>query len=190
MNARDSEPGDEAPDATPVGGEATAVLPETAAELVDLERLKRALAESEERARNHWDQYLRAVADVENVRKRAQRDIEAAQRSGVEKLAAELLPVRDSLQLAVDNVDRADSQSLASGQAAVLQLLAKAFDKLGIAEINPLGQPFDPRLHEAVLVQPSDTAEPNSVIQVVQRGYQLEGKLLRPARVIVSRAPG
>src|SRR5579863_1455481 len=83
------------------GGEQTTVLPETASQLVELERLQQALAESEERAKSHWEQYLRAVAELENVRKRAQRDIESANRYGLEKLAQELLPVRDSLELAV-----------------------------------------------------------------------------------------
>jgi molecular chaperone GrpE len=171
------------------GGEATAVLPETAAQLVEMERLQQALAQAEERAKNHWEQYLRAVADVENVRKRAQKDVEAAHRYGIDKLAAELLPVKDSLELAVENADKADAQQLTAGSQATLKLLGKAFEKLNIAEINPLGEPFDPARHEAMLAQPSATAEPNSVLQVVQRGYELNGRLLRPARVIVAKAP-
>jgi molecular chaperone GrpE len=189
MNARESSaPGRES-DLGATGAEATAVLPETAAQLVEMERLQQALAQAEERAKNHWDQYLRAVADIENVRKRAQKDVEAAHRYGIDKLAQELLPVRDSLELAVENADRADAQSLAAGQEATLKLLAKAFDKLNISEINPLGEPFDPSKHEAMLAQPSDSAEPNSVLKVVQRGYEINGRLLRPARVIVAKAP-
>src|SRR5690242_21564015 len=104
-------------------GEATAILPETAAQLVELERLQQALAESEERAKNHWDQYLRAVADLDNVRKRAQRDIEAAHRYGLEKFAHELLPVWDSLELAVQNAGKsADLKTLVQGQEVLLQL--------------------------------------------------------------------
>ncbi len=171
-------------------GEQTAVLPETASQLVELERLQQALAEAEERAKNHWGQYLRAVADLDNVRKRAQKDIEAANRYGLEKFAQELLPVRDSLELAVQNADKAaDIQSLKQGQQATLQLLVKALEKLGIVTINPVGEPFDPSRHEAMLAQPSNTAEPNSVLQVVQPGYELNGRLLRPARVIVAKAP-
>jgi molecular chaperone GrpE len=185
MNARESS----APGGEHGGAEPTAVLPETAAQLVEMERLQQALAQSEERAKNHWDQYLRAVADIENLRKRAQRDVEAAHRYGIDKLAQELLPVRDSLELAVENADRADAASLAAGQEATLKLLAKAFEKLGITELNPLGEPFDPSKHEAMLAQPSDTAEPNSVLKVVQRGYEMNGRLLRPARVIVAKAP-
>jgi molecular chaperone GrpE len=171
-------------------GEQTAVLPETASQLVELERLQQALSEADERAKNHWEQYLRAVADLDNVRKRAQRDIEAANRYGLEKFAAELLPVRDSLELAVLNADRADPRSLKQGQEATLQLLVKALDKLGVAVIDPLGEPFDPARHEAMLAQESTTAEPDSVTQVVQPGYELNGRLLRPARVIVAKAPG
>jgi molecular chaperone GrpE len=170
-------------------GEPTAVLPETAAQLVEMERIQQALAQAEEQAKNHWEQYLRAVADVENVRKRAQKDIEAAHRFGIDKMAAELLPVRDSLELAVENADKADAQQLAAGSQATLKLLEKCFDKLNIKELNPLGEPFDPSKHEAMLAQPSATAEPNSVLQVVQRGYELNGRLLRPARVIVAKAP-
>src|SRR3984957_6057558 len=172
-------------------GEPTAVLPETAAQLVELERLQLALAEAEERARNHWEQYLRAVADLDNVRKRAQRDIEAANRYGLEKFAAELLPVWDSLELAVQNAGKAaDIRSLFQGQDATLKLLSKALEKIGVVGINPLGEPFDPARHEAMLAQESSTAEPNSVLQVVQPGYELNGRLLRPARVIVSKARG
>ena len=170
--------------------EPTAVLPETAAQLVELERLSQALAESEERARSHWDQYLRAVAELENVRKRATRDVEAANRYGLEKFFEELLPVRESLELAVQNAARADATSLAQGQEATLKLLNKALEKLGVTLIDPLGEPFDPARHEAMMMQESATAEPNSVLKVVQPGFELNGRLLRPARVIVARAPG
>src|SRR5271170_4560584 len=108
--------------------EPTTVLPETAAQLVELERLQQALSESEERAKSHWEQYLRAVADLDNVRKRAQRDIESAHRYGLEKIAQELLPVRDSLELGVQNAARSDVASLKSGQEATLALLAKALE--------------------------------------------------------------
>jgi len=171
-------------------GEPTAVLPETAAQLVELERVQQALAEAEERARNHWEQYLRAVAELDNVRKRAHRDIEAANRYGLEKFAAELLPVQDSLEMAVQNAGKADVRSLLQGQEATLKLLAKALERLGVGVINPLGEPFDPGRHEAMLAQESATAEPNSVLQVVQPGYELNGRLLRPARVIVAKSPG
>jgi molecular chaperone GrpE len=175
-------------DAASSAGEPTAVLPETAAQLVELERLQQAVADAEERARSNWEQYLRAVADLDNVRKRAQRDIEAANRFGLEKFAAELLPVHDSLELAVQtSQNTGDVRALVQGQEATLKLLAKALEKIGVVTINPRGEPFDPARHEAMLAQESKTAEPNSVLQVVQPGYELNGRLLRPARVIVAK---
>ena len=174
---------------TTTGAEPTTVLPETASNLAELERLQQALVESDERAKNHWEQYMRAAAELDNVRKRAQRDIEAANRYGLEKFAAELLPVKDSLELAVQNAARADARSLREGQEATLQLLSRALEKLGVTVIDPLGEPFDPARHEAMMTQESTTAEPNSVLKVVQLGYELNGRLLRPARVIVAREP-
>jgi molecular chaperone GrpE len=171
------------------GAEPTTVLPETAAQLVDLERLQRALADAEERAKNNWEQYVRALAELDNVRKRAARDIEAANRYGLEKFAAELLPVKDSLELAVQNAGRGDAASLKAGQEATLQLLSKALEKLGITQIDPAGEAFDPSRHEAVMTQATADAAPDTVLQVVQPGYELNGRLLRPARVIVARPP-
>jgi molecular chaperone GrpE len=170
-------------------GAARSGEPSAPAEPQELERLQRSLAESEERAKSHWEQYLRAVAELDNVRKRAQRDIEAANRYGLEKFAAELLPVKDSLELAVQNAGRADAASLKEGQQATLQLLARALEKLGVVLIDPLGEPFDPARHEAMMAQESGSAEPNSVLKVVQPGYELNGRLLRPARVIVAKEP-
>jgi len=171
------------------GAEPTTVLPDTASPLVEVEQLQQALVEADERAKNQREQYLRAVAELDNVRKRAQRDIEAANRYGLEKFAAELLPVKDSLELAVQNAARADARSLREGQEATLQLLSRALEKLGVTVIDPLGEPFDPARHEAMMTQESTTAEPNSVLKVVQLGYELNGRLLRPARVIVAREP-
>jgi molecular chaperone GrpE len=157
---------------------------------LDPAQLRQALAEAQQLAGTHKDQYLRAVAELDNVRKRAQRDVENASRYGLEKFAIELLPVLDSLQGAVSNAARADARSLAEGQEATLKLLVKAFEKLNIRAIDPAGEPFDPARHEAVMAQESSTAEPNAVLQVVQQGFELGGRLLRPARVIVARAPG
>ena len=160
----------------------TTVLPETAVALVEMERLQQELAASEERSKNHWEQYLRALADVDNVRKRAAKDLESTRQFAVEKFAQDLISVKDSLELAVANstganASKADVGSLIEGQNATLRLLAKAFEKAQIEEINPEGQAFNPELHEAMMMQPSDAA-PNTVLTVVQRGYQLNGRLL------------
>ncbi len=166
--------------------EKTTVLPETAVALVEMERLQQELAASEERAKNHWEQYLRALADVENVRKRAAKDLESTRQFAVEKFAQDLIGVKDSLELATVNSAKADVSSLIEGQHATQRLLTKAFEKAQIEEINPAqGEPFNPELHEAMMAQPSD-APPNSVLAVIQRGYQLNGRLLRAARVVVS----
>ena len=146
-------------------------------------------AEAEAKASAARDQALRALAELENVRKRAQRDVENAHRYALEKFVGELLPVKDSLDLAIENAARADTAALIEGQSATQRLLAKALERAGITEVNPLGEPFDANLHEAMAAQPSDTAEPNSVLAVVQRGYALNGRLLRAARVIIARAP-
>src|SRR6187399_1486753 len=168
----------------------TTVLPETAVALVEMERLQQALAASEERAKNHWEQYLRALADVDNVRKRAAKDLESTRQFAVEKFAQDLVAVKDSLELGIatfqkEGAAKADVASLVAGQNATLRLLAKAFEKAQIEEINPEGATFNPEQHEAMMAQPSDAA-PNTVLAVIQRGYQLNGRLLRPARVVVS----
>lgn len=169
---------------------AAAAATETSASGGDeLTSLKAALAAAEEATRAQRDQYLRAMAEIENVRKRSQRDIENAHRYAVEGFAGELLPVLDSLELGVRNGVNADAQTLLDGQQAMLKLMEKAFAKHAIRRLDPAGEPFDPSLHEAVMMQPSDRAEPGSVLQVVQSGYELNGRLLRPARVIVARSP-
>ena len=168
------------------GGDTTTVMPETARSLVELEQMRLRLAEAEERAKNHWDQYLRSVAELENIRKRAQRDVENASRFGLEKFLQEIIPVKDSLDLAVENAAKADAAALAEGQAATQRLLGRALERIGVVELDPVGAPFDANQHEAMAMQESATAEPNSVLAVVQRGYSLNGRLLRPALVSVT----
>jgi molecular chaperone GrpE len=156
----------------------------------DVERLRAELAhERAQAAGQQRDLTLRAAAELENVRRRAARDVEQAHKYALEKFALELLPVRDSLELAVANEAAADAATLAAGQEATLKLLGRAFDKFSLQVIDPLGAPFDPERHEALAMQPSATAEPGSVVQVVQRGYELNGRVLRPARVIVASEP-
>jgi molecular chaperone GrpE len=176
MSSASGQPPSEAP--AEVTDETTAITGEA---------LQAALVAAQAEAAQFRDQYLRAVAELENVRKRAQRDVEQAHRYALERFAQELLPVKDSLDLAVENAARADVAALAEGQAATLKLLAKAMETAGISEIHPLGEPFDANLHEAMAAQPSESAEPDSVLAVVQRGYSLNGRLLRAARVIIAR---
>ena len=169
--------------------ESTAVLTDTTAAPGSPDPLAAALAAAQAKAEENWNSYLRAVAELDNVRKRHARDLDNAVKFGLEKFAAELLEVRDSLEMGLEAGEKADARSLLAGKEATLRLLNKAFEKQGIVEINPVGEPFDPQLHEAMAMQESGSAEPNTVLQVVQKGYQLNGRLLRPARVIVARAP-
>ena len=165
--------------------------PEQAASAsLELESLREELAVTRALVEQLKDEKLRVLAELDNIRKRAQRDVEQAHRYALEKFAGELLPVKDSLDLGVENAGKADAAALAEGQAATLRLLAKALEKAGLVELNPVGEPFDANLHEAMAAQPSNTAEPNAVLAVIQPGYTLNGRLLRAARVIVARAPG
>ncbi len=149
-----------------------------------------ALAAAEARAQEFWDRYLRAAAETENVRKRASRDVENARRYALENFSRELLPVKDSLEMGIQAAENADAAVLLEGKAATLKLLASALQRFGIEEVDPLGAPFDPELHEAITLQPSAGAEPGTVLAVVQKGYVLNGRLLRPAMVVVAADEG
>jgi molecular chaperone GrpE len=152
--------------------------------------LEDALAAAQAEAQQAKEQQLRAFAELENFRKRSLRDIEQARKYALEKFAGELIGVKDSLEmaLAVQGGQGAGSAVLA-GVEATLKLLGASFEKAGITEVIPAGETFNPEFHEAMAAQPSADLPPNSVLQVIQKGYLLNGRLLRPARVIVSREP-
>jgi molecular chaperone GrpE len=137
------------------------------------------------------DQALRAQAEAENARRRAQRDVENAHRFGLEKFCGELLPVVDSLEKAVE-VARAleGAGAMADGVELSLRMFLGVLAKAGVEQIDPVGAPFDPQRHEAMAMVPNPNAEPNSVLDVLQRGYMLNGRLVRAAKVVVSKAPG
>ena len=147
------------------------------------------IAEAEARAAEHRDAYLRAMAELENYRRRVAREVDSARQFGAERLATGLLPVVDSLELALSNAGRADAATLLAGQEATLRLLVKALEAAGVTGLDPAGQPFDPARHEAMAMQPTADQPPDTVLAVVQKGYVLNGRLLRPARVIVARSP-
>jgi molecular chaperone GrpE len=158
-------------------------------EEADLAELRSSLAAAEARATESKDLYLRALAEVENVRKRSARDIEQAHKYAVERFASDLVGVKDSLELGLAT-DTASVESLRAGMEATLKQLSKAFERAGIVEINPQqAETFNPELHEAMATQPTTDYPPNAVLQVVQKGCLLNGRLLRPARVIVARNP-
>jgi len=144
------------------------------------------LAAAQQSAEDNLNKYLRLAADMENLRKRTVRDVENARKYGIERFAAEILAVIDSLEMGLQAAPMASMESLLEGQAATYKLLLGAVEKSGLEVIDPEGEPFDPQLHEAITMQPSETAEPGSVLTVVQKGYQLNKRLLRPARVVVA----
>lgn len=160
---------------------------ETAAsEEVDLQA---ALDAATTRADENWEKLLLAKAEVENIRRRTQKDIEKAHRFSVEKFAKEMLPVVDSLEMGLASVDAAEGDVVAIKEGMELthkQLLA-SLEKSGVKQINPEGESFNPDLHQAISMVPSPDHEPNTVIQVFQKGYTLNERLLRPAMVIVSQ---
>ena len=133
---------------------------------------------------------LRALAEMENVRKRAQRDVESAHRFAVERFAADMIEVRDTLELGLAAAGAApEAAKFVEGSQATLRMVDKAFERAGIAVVDPLGQSFNPELHEAIMAQPTADHPVGSVLTVVQKGFTLNGRLLRPARVVIARSP-
>ena len=147
------------------------------------------LKAAELKAAEHHDAWLRAKAEGENIRRRAQEDIGKAGKFAVEKFSGELLAVKDSLEAALAS-DNQSAEHLKEGVELTLRQLVAAFDKSGLAEINPLGQKFDPHQHQAIsqIEAPDEKTEPNTVLSVLQKGYALHGRVIRPALVVVSKA--
>jgi molecular chaperone GrpE len=152
---------------------------------------RRELRASRAEAETAREDSLRALAELENVRKRARRDVEHAHKFALERFAAELLGVKDSLEMGLEAAagGGGDVDRLREGKEATLKQLSAVLERFGIGEIDPAGEAFNPELHEAMSMQESAEAEPDSVLAVIQKGYTLHGRLLRPARVIVARAP-
>ena len=144
------------------------------------------LLEAQEKAEENYSKYMLLAAELDNLRKRTVRDVEHARKYGAEQLSGALLDAVDSLEMGIEAGDSASTEALLEGMQATLKLLLGALAKAGVEQLDPQGEPFDPNLHEAMTMQPSDSAEPGSILMVVQKGYQLNGRLLRPARVIVA----
>lgn len=151
----------------------------------DLEHL---LREAEIRAAEHHDAWMRAKAETENIRKRAQTDVTNAHKYAIENFSAELVPVMDSLEAALA-VENASLESFKNGMELTQRQLIAIFDKFNIAIIDPKGEKFDPHQHQAMCMVDSELA-PNMVVQVMQKGYKLHDRIIRPALVSVSKAKG
>jgi len=141
-------------------------------------------------ANDNWDKLLLAKAEVENIRRRTQKDIEKAHRFSVEKFAKEMLPVVDSLEMGLAAADESEAETTAlkEGMELTYKQLISSLEKSGVVQVNPIGDAFNPDLHQAISMVPSPDHEPNSVMQVFQKGYTLNDRLLRPAMVIVAQS--
>jgi len=166
------EPGD-------VEGEAN---PEAEVLAARVEELEQALAEAK-------DQSMRAAADAQNVRRRAEQDAEKAKKFALEKFVKELLPVVDSLEKGLESMQEVDNAHR-EGMSMTLKMQLDALSKFGVEQIDPQGEPFDPQFQEAMTMVPNPELEPNTVMDVMQKGYTLNGRLVRPAMVVVSKAAG
>ncbi len=149
------------------------------------------LEDARNKADEHWNQCLRLQADIENLNRRAERDVANAHKYALERFAQDLLPVRDSLEmgLSASAQENTDPQKLREGVDLTLQMLTGVLEKFGISEVNPEHEAFNPDFHQAMSLQERDDVAPNTVVTVVQKGYLLNERLIRPAMVIVSKAP-
>ena len=160
-----------------------------------IEMLTQSLEETKakaEKADLYWDRLLHKEADLQNIQKRAAQDIENARKLAVERFATQLLDVIDSLEQGLNHAqtsDAASNKDIIEGMRLTHSQLLNIFDKEHIRVIDPLNETFDPKFHEAISIQETSEVEPNKIIMVVQKGYILHQRLLRPARVVVSKAP-
>ncbi len=152
-----------------------------------LTQAERELVDAQEKVDENWELYLRTAAELENVRKRSQRELENARRYGIERFALELLAVGDSLEMGLEAASEEPSvEILMAGKKATLKQLRQLLERFSISELDPLGEAFDPELHEAMTTQPSEEYQPGQVMAVIQKGYRIHDRLLRPARVIIA----
>lgn len=147
--------------------------------------LEEMLQAAERKAQEHYDAWMYAKAESENIRRRAHDDTEKARKFALEKFSSELLAVKDSLEAAL-TVESATLESYKSGVELTLKQLASVFEKFNVVEMNPSGEKFDPHKHQAISLVEAE-AEPNTVVQVLQKGYTLHDRVLRPALVIVAK---
>ena len=149
--------------------------------------LEEKLKIAEQTAQENWEKAVRAQAELDNVRRRAEREVANAHRYGLEKLLTSLLPIVDSLEQALQTAAKESNAAMLEGLELTMKLFTDVLQKFDVEQIDPLGDVFDPQLHEAMTIQEAPDAPPNSVLAVFQKGYKLNDRLIRPARVIVSK---
>jgi len=154
-------------------------------EEVTIESLQQKLEEAEAKANDNWDKALRIQAEMDNLRKRSEKQVEDAHKYAVKKFVEEILPVADSLEMgyAVDG----EVEQIREGIGLTMNVLKAAMEKFNVVAVDPLGEKFNPDLHQAMAMQPSTEYEDNHVSAVMQKGYTLNGRLVRPAMVMVAK---
>ncbi|MBA3582095.1 MAG: nucleotide exchange factor GrpE [Gammaproteobacteria bacterium] len=156
----------------------------------ELSVLQEQLAAAQQKIAEQWDQGLRARAELDNAQKRAQRDLENAHKYSIEKMALDILSVRDSLELGLAAADKSnDIATLREGVDLTLKQLAQAMERYQIKVLDPINEKFNPDWHQAMSMQESAEQPANTIIQVLQKGYRLHERLLRPALVVIAKAP-
>ncbi|MBD9363720.1 nucleotide exchange factor GrpE [Methylomonas fluvii] len=157
---------------------------------VTVEALQEQLEQAQQQAAANLDKAIRTMAEMENLKKRVQKDLDDERKYGLAKFAKELLSVLDSLELGLQAAtgDSPEIVKLREGSELTIKQFESVFAKFNIETVDPIGQAFNPELHQAMVMQPSATAQPNTVLNVFQKGYVLNGRLLRPAMVVVAKA--
>ncbi|MEQ1485201.1 nucleotide exchange factor GrpE [Methyloglobulus sp.] len=153
--------------------------------------LQQELAAAEQKAQENWDKAVRTMAEMENLKKRTQKDLEDAHKYALNSFAKELLPVLDSLELGLQAAtgESEEVKKFCEGSELTIKQFETVFAKFNVMTLDPMGQPFNAEQHQAVLMQETEGATPNTVVNVFQKGYTLNGRLLRPAMVVVAKAP-
>ena len=180
---------EELPETVGIGAEESAA--DAVADLTLEEALAR-LADAEEKCGRFEDKFLRVQAEMQNLRRRTEQDVQRAHKFGQERFSSELLVVMDNLERALNAAsDHEDDvvKAIHEGVNLTLKSFADCFEKFNIEAVDPMGEPFDPALHQAMSIQENGKVEPNTVIAVMQKGYTLHGRVLRPAMVVVSTDP-
>lgn len=150
--------------------------------------LKQQLEDAQAKVADYWDQVVRANAEMENIKRRASRDVENARKFSIEAFANDLIPVMDSLEQGIGSItESTEIQAVIEGMEMTIDVMLKTMEKQGMKQVNPIGERFNPQHHEAMTMIPSPDHPADHVIDVFQKGYELNGRVIRPARVVVSQ---
>ena len=196
-NEEATRPPEEEQQAQGVEQEAVEQAPEAAQaaenlEAPTVESLLAEVAELQAKVTEQNDSVLRAQAEVQNIRRRSERDVENAHKFALDKFSSDLLPIIDSLERAIEAAESVEGEAVKAmrdGVELTLKMFVDTLGKHGIEQLNPVGEPFNPEFHQAMSMVPNPEMDPNSVMAVMQKGYVLKGRLVRPAMVVVSKAP-